>query len=47
MNRDFKIHQANLKKMRETQHSVMNDESLQEFALLLLAGPYLYQHDEV
>src|SRR5437762_2203129 len=39
MRKGFKILQANLRKSRETQLNLMNDKSLQEFALLLITEP--------
>jgi hypothetical protein len=47
MIRDLKIYQANLRKMPETQHSMMNDESLKEFSLLLLSEPHVYKDNDV
>ncbi|KAF2183891.1 hypothetical protein K469DRAFT_727832 [Zopfia rhizophila CBS 207.26] len=46
MHKEFKIYQANVGKMSETQHSIMNAEYLKEFALLLIQEPYVYQDEE-
>ena len=44
MSKEFKVLQVNVRKMSEAQHSMMNDDSLEDFSLLLVSEPYLF-HD--
>ena len=46
MSLDFRILQANLRKTRETQLSLLNDEELQNFGLLLIQEPHCYRTEE-
>ena len=46
MSMDFRILQANLRKTRETQLSLLNDEGLQDFGLLLIQEPHCYRTEE-
>ncbi|KAH7394614.1 hypothetical protein BKA66DRAFT_281695 [Pyrenochaeta sp. MPI-SDFR-AT-0127] len=39
MSRKFKVLQANVRKMSEAQHSIMNDHDLEGFSLLLISEP--------
>src|SRR5437762_1724784 len=43
--REFKVLQANLNKQREAQLSLLNDETLADFSLLLLSEPHTYLND--
>jgi hypothetical protein len=45
MRRDFRILQANLRKMPETQQSLLNDEDVRDFGLLLIQEPYCFRID--
>ncbi|KAK7178484.1 zinc knuckle, partial [Paraphaeosphaeria sporulosa] len=46
MHRELKIYQANVRRMSETQHSIMNAEYLRDYALLLFQEPHVYQDEE-
>ena len=43
---EFRILQANLLKTRETQLSLLNDQELQNFGLLLIQEPHCFRTDE-
>ena len=42
MHRTLKIFQLNVQKQRAVQQSVMNDEELQDYAVLALSEPYVF-----
>src|SRR5437016_4681976 len=44
--REFKVLQANLHKKREAQLSLMNDDTLANFSLLLISEPYTFSKDD-
>ena len=45
MTREFRILQANLKKITMAQHSMLNDENLKDFGLLLIQEPHRFLDD--
>jgi len=46
MSRKFSVLQANVRKMSEVQHSIMNDDSLENHSLLLISEPYLFRNQD-
>lgn len=46
MHRTMKIYQLNVQKQRAVQHSVMNDDDLEQYAALALSEPYCFRKDE-
>jgi hypothetical protein len=46
IHRTLKIFQLNLRKKREVQQSVMNDDQLQDFGILALCEPYAFSLDD-
>ena len=43
MYKSMQVLQLNMQKRREVQHSVMNDESLKEYAALVISEPYVFE----
>jgi hypothetical protein len=46
MCKTLKVFQLNLRKQREVQQSVMNDDQLQDFAILALSEPYAFLKED-
>jgi hypothetical protein len=46
MNRELKVLLANMRRMKETQRSIPNDEELSDYSILAVTEPYLYLNRE-
>jgi hypothetical protein len=46
MHKTLQVFQLNVRKQRTVQHSVMNDEQLQNFEILAISEPYVWRNDD-